>query len=192
MPHTINDFWLMVWTDHVPMIVMITKLREKNKVKCERYVPETSEVYNDIEVKVTRSTARDGFTVRELFLRRGNQSQTVVHYWYTAWPDHKAPPSPKQLVAMAVEVEARRCDNDNRPRGPVIVHCSAGIGRTGCFMGVSIGMQQILEENAVDVLGIVCSMRRDRGGMVQTAEQYEFIHRALCLFERSLPEQAGE
>jgi len=76
--------------------------------------------------------------------------------------------------------------------GPVIVHCSAGIGRTGCFIAICIGINQLLGENNVDILGIVCRMRYDRGGMVQTAEQYEFIHRALALFERSLPDQSGE
>ncbi|KAG8297701.1 hypothetical protein J6590_030212 [Homalodisca vitripennis] len=76
--------------------------------------------------------------------------------------------------------------------GPVIVHCSAGIGRTGCFIAICVGVSQLLGENNVDILGIVCRMRYDRGGMVQTAEQYEFIHRALALFERSLPDQSGE
>lgn len=76
--------------------------------------------------------------------------------------------------------------------GPVVVHCSAGIGRTGCFIAICIGVSQLLGENNVDILGIVCRMRYDRGGMVQTAEQYEFIHRALALFERSLPDQSGE
>uniref|UniRef100_A0A0K8SXU8 protein-tyrosine-phosphatase n=1 Tax=Lygus hesperus TaxID=30085 RepID=A0A0K8SXU8_LYGHE len=78
------------------------------------------------------------------------------------------------------------------PAGPVIVHCSAGIGRTGCFIAICIGVNQLLSENCVDILGTVCKMRYDRGGMVQTAEQYEFIHRALALFERSLPDQSGE
>jgi len=78
------------------------------------------------------------------------------------------------------------------PSGPVVVHCSAGIGRTGCFIALCVGVNQLLGENNVDILGIVCRMRYDRGGMVQTAEQYEFIHRALALFERSLPDQSGE
>ncbi|KAK9505234.1 hypothetical protein O3M35_009330 [Rhynocoris fuscipes] len=78
------------------------------------------------------------------------------------------------------------------PTGPVIVHCSAGIGRTGCFIAICIGITQLLAENTVDIVGIVAKMRCDRGGMVQTAEQFEFIHRALALFERSLPDQSGE
>lgn len=105
-----------------------------------------------------------------------------MHLWYTAWPDHKAPESPQQLLGLVLEVERLRTKN----KGPVVVHCSAGIGRTGCFVASSIGVRQLLEENSVDVLGIVCSLRRDRGGMVQTAEQYEFVHRTLCLFERDL------
>lgn len=192
MPHTINDFWKLMWNEKACIIVMITKLREKNKVKCEPYIPDPYGKFGELDVNVLSITPRDGYVVRELCLKKGNQCHQLTHLWYTAWPDHKTPSNPKQLVAMAVEVESRRCSNNSRSKGPVVVHCSAGIGRTGCFIATSIGMQQLLEENMVDVLGIVCAMRQDRGGMVQTAEQYEFVHRTLCLFEQSLPDQPGE
>ncbi|XP_054720794.1 LOW QUALITY PROTEIN: tyrosine-protein phosphatase non-receptor type 5-like [Uloborus diversus] len=187
MSHTVNDFWTMVWKEKSSLIVMITKLKEKMKVKCEPYIPDYQDCYNDIEVTVTRVIPRDGFTIRELFLRRGSETHTVRHFWYTAWPDHKTPETAKQLLAMALEVESLRRDASGATKGPMVVHCSAGIGRTGCFIAVSIGIQQLLEENMIDVLGIVCSLRLDRGGMVQTAEQYEFVHQALSIFESSLP-----
>ncbi|KFM64813.1 Receptor-type tyrosine-protein phosphatase R, partial [Stegodyphus mimosarum] len=109
-----------------------------------------------------RVIPRDGYTIRELFLRRGSETHTVHHFWYTAWPDHKTPETAKQLLAMALEVEALRHDNSGAIKGPMVVHCSAGIGRTGCFIAASIGIQQLLEENMIDVLGIVCSLRLDR------------------------------
>ena len=84
----------------------------------------------------------------------------MLHYWYDTWPDHKTPPSAQCLVALALEVERRR--RTALACGPVVVHCSAGIGRTGCFIAVSIGTNQLMEEDAVDVLGIVCRLRHDR------------------------------
>ncbi|XP_023226972.1 receptor-type tyrosine-protein phosphatase R-like [Centruroides sculpturatus] len=191
MAHTVDDFWLMIWKEKVPIIVMITKLKEKNKVKCEPYIPDYYGCYGGIEVKVMKVVPKDGYTIRELLLKHEEEMHQVLHFWYTAWPDHKAPSTAKQLLSMALEVEAFRRDN-KVSKGPTVVHCSAGIGRTGCFIATSIGIQQLWEENMVDVLGIVCALRLDRGGMVQTAEQYEFVHQALHLFEHSIPEKIGE
>ncbi|KAK7790689.1 hypothetical protein R5R35_009595 [Gryllus longicercus] len=222
LPHTVADFWLMIWHECCPAIVMITKFWEKGRPKCEQYFPQgepnsESVVYGELTVQVTKIVIRDGYTIRELLVQHGEEKRHVLHFWYDTWPDHKTPPSAHSLVAMAREVEGMRqhplspgsCPAtprviqegllrqlDDGPEwlagGPVAVHCSAGLGRTGCFIALSIGMCQLLEENNVDILGIVCQMRYDRGGMIQTAEQYEFVHRALCLFERSLPDQSGE
>ncbi|GFT24328.1 receptor-type tyrosine-protein phosphatase R [Nephila pilipes] len=192
LPHTVNDFWMMVWKEKSPLIVMITKLKEKMKVKCEPYIPDYQDRYGDIEVTVMRVIPREGYTVRELFLRRGSETHTVHHFWYTTWPDHKTPATAKQLLSMALEAEGMRMGEGNLAKGPMIVHCSAGIGRTGCFIAVSIGIQQLMEENSVDILGTVSSLRLDRGGMIQTAEQYEFVHQVLSIFELTLPEATGE
>ncbi|KAK6190306.1 hypothetical protein SNE40_002207 [Patella caerulea] len=187
MAHTIVDFWKMVWFERCPIIVMITKLKEKSKPKCENYLPDTTAMFGDIEVTVDRVINRNGFEVRHLTLRCGGEHLTVLHYWYQTWPDQRPSESPKMLLQLIKEVELRRYKPESMlPRGPVIVHCSAGIGRTGCFIAVSVGMKQLREEHSVDILGIVCSMRLDRGGMIQTHEQYEFIHQALCTYEQEL------
>uniref|UniRef100_A0A131YY91 protein-tyrosine-phosphatase n=1 Tax=Rhipicephalus appendiculatus TaxID=34631 RepID=A0A131YY91_RHIAP len=183
LAHTVADFWAMVWQERAPAIVMITNLVEDAKVKCEKYLPEGRGVYGPFTVEVVQTSARDGYTLRELILQKSGEQRRVQHLWYTAWPDHRAPASPTQLLSLALEVEQLQA----RSPGPIVVHCSAGIGRTGCFVASSIGIRQLREENSVDVLAIVCALRRDRGGMVQTAEQYEFVHRTLCLFERELP-----
>ncbi|KAG8226410.1 hypothetical protein J437_LFUL012506 [Ladona fulva] len=200
LPHTVTDFWDMVIQEHAPAIVMITKLREKGRPKCENYLPGedgegeegSSVTHGDITITVTKVIPKSGYTVRELLIKRGEEVYETTHFWYMGWPDHRTPPSAKPLVAMALEVESIRKKDDETPIGPVIVHCSAGIGRTGCFIALSIGMRQLVADANVDVLGTVCAMRYDRGGMIQTGEQYEFVHRALCLFERSLPDQSGE
>lgn len=188
LAHTVADFWAMVWQERAPVIVMITNLVEDAKVKCERYLPEVQGTYGPFQVEVVHTTLRDGYTLRELLVQKEGEQRSrrqVQHLWYTAWPDHRAPESPQQLLSLALEAERLR---GRGPRaGPIVVHCSAGIGRTGCFVASSIGIRQLREENSVDVLAIVCALRRDRGGMVQTAEQYEFVHRTLCLFERQLP-----
>lgn len=188
LAHTVADFWAMVWQERAPVIVMITNLVEDAKVKCERYLPEVQGTYGSFQVEVVRTTLRDGYTLRELVVQKQGEERSrrqVQHLWYTAWPDHRAPECPQQLLSLALEAERLR---GRGPRaGPIVVHCSAGIGRTGCFVASSIGIRQLREENSVDVLAIVCALRRDRGGMVQTAEQYEFVHRTLCLFERELP-----
>ncbi|XP_043289982.1 tyrosine-protein phosphatase non-receptor type 5-like isoform X2 [Venturia canescens] len=191
LAHTVVDFWRMVWMDKATAIVMITKLFEASKTKCDVYFP--LEVNSRIQagaftVILNSIDSRDGYTVRDLELRHEEDRRTITHYWYDSWPDHAVPQSSDALVGLAAQV--------NTLPGPVVVHCSAGIGRTGCFIALATGMTQLIREGNVDVLGILCQMRYDRGGMIQTAEQYEFVHRALCIFEESLngkgPSNSGD
>ncbi|XP_005358102.1 receptor-type tyrosine-protein phosphatase R isoform X2 [Microtus ochrogaster] len=184
MINTVNDFWQMVWQEDSPVIVMITKLKEKNE-KCVLYWPEKRGIYGKVEVLVISVNECDSYTIRNLILKQGSHTQHVKHYWYTSWPDHKTPDSAQPLLQLMLDVEEDRLASEGR--GPVVVHCSAGIGRTGCFIATSIGCQQLKEEGVVDALSIVCQLRVDRGGMVQTSEQYEFVHHALCLYESRLP-----
>ncbi|XP_073940017.1 receptor-type tyrosine-protein phosphatase R isoform X2 [Castor canadensis] len=183
MINTVNDFWQMVWQEDSPVIVMITKLKEKNE-KCVLYWPEKRGIYGKVEVLVISVNECENYTIRNLVLKQGSHTQHVKHYWYTSWPDHKTPDSAQPLLQLMLDVEEDRLASEGR--GPVVVHCSAGIGRTGCFIATSIGCQQLREEGVVDTLSIVCQLRVDRGGMVQTSEQYEFVHHALCLYESRL------
>ncbi|XP_048157205.1 receptor-type tyrosine-protein phosphatase R isoform X2 [Corvus hawaiiensis] len=187
MINTVNDFWQMVWQEDSPVIVMITKLKEKNE-KCVLYWPEKRGIYGKVEVLVNSVQECQNYTVRQLTIKQGSQSHSVKHYWYTSWPDHKTPDSAQPLLQLMLDVEEDRVESPGR--GPVIVHCSAGIGRTGCFIATAIGCQQLKEEGVVDALSIVCQLRVDRGGMVQTSEQYEFVHHALSLYESRLSAEA--
>ncbi|MEE6480594.1 hypothetical protein FKM82_012616 [Ascaphus truei] len=183
MINTVNDFWQMVWQEDVPVIVMITKLKEKNE-KCVLYWPEKRGIYGNVEVLINSVKECEYYTIRILTLKQGGQSRIVNHYWYTSWPDHKTPDSAQPLLQLMLDVEEDRKAVPGR--GPVVVHCSAGIGRTGCFIATSIGCHQLKEEGIVNALSIVCQLRMDRGGMVQTSEQYQFVHHALSLFESRL------
>ncbi|KAF7238062.1 Receptor-type tyrosine-protein phosphatase R [Varanus komodoensis] len=187
MINTVNDFWLMVWQEDSPVIVMITKLKEKNE-KCVLYWPEKRGIYGKVEVLVNSVQECKNYTIRNLTLKQGTQSRQVKHYWYTSWPDHKTPDSAQPLLQLMLDVEEDRVASVGR--GPVIVHCSAGIGRTGCFIATAIGCYQLKKEGVVDALSIVCQLRLDRGGMVQTSEQYEFVHHALTLYESRLSAEA--
>ncbi|XP_072034937.1 tyrosine-protein phosphatase non-receptor type 5-like [Amphiura filiformis] len=189
LPHTITDFWRMVWYVNAPIIVMVTKLKERSRPKCEMYWPHKQEVFADIEVTVEEITRKEDYILRIFNLKYLplDENRQVLHYWYTSWPDNKPPDNPITLLEMIKEVEISRSD-PILPKGPVVVHCSAGLGRTGCFIAISIGMRQLEEENMIDILGIICQMRKDRGGMIQTNEQYEFLHQALCMYDKRLPE----
>ncbi|KAI5617340.1 receptor-type tyrosine-protein phosphatase R, partial [Silurus asotus] len=219
MINTVNDFWQMAWQEESPVIVMITKLKEKNE-KCVLYWPEKRGIYGKVEVLVNGVRECEHYTVRTLTLKikiqhemqkvfdtlrkkddfqdtfqkwqkrcdrciaQAGQSRKVQHYWYTSWPDHKTPESVGPLLELMTDVEKSREASESH--GPIIVHCSAGIGRTGCFIATTTGCHQLRLEGVVDVLSIVCKLRVDRGGMIQTGEQYEFVHHALSLYESRL------
>ncbi|CAB0029300.1 unnamed protein product [Trichogramma brassicae] len=181
LSHTIQDFWSMAWAERTPIIVMMTRLHESAKTKCEAYFP--LEMNSRLQagpftIILNSMDTRGGYTVRDLEVRYENERRIIQHYWYDSWPDHAVPQTADALVGLAAEI--------NTLPGPIIVHCSAGIGRTGCFIALATGMTQLAREGSVDILGILCQMRYDRGGMIQTAEQYEFVHKALCLFEETL------
>ncbi|KAJ7329818.1 hypothetical protein JRQ81_015992 [Phrynocephalus forsythii] len=190
MINTVNDFWLMVWQEDSPVIFFLSYALKTlcSSQKCVLYWPEKRGIYGKVEVLVNSVQECENYTVRNLTLKQGGQSRQVKHYWYTSWPDHKTPDSAQPLLQLMLDVEEDRMASVGR--GPVIVHCSAGIGRTGCFIAAAIGCRQLKEEGVVDALSIVCQLRLDRGGMVQTSEQYEFVHHALSLYESRLSTEA--
>ncbi|XP_057317454.1 receptor-type tyrosine-protein phosphatase R-like [Hydractinia symbiolongicarpus] len=178
---TLADFWLMIWQYNCSIIVMITKLKEKNKDKCMQYWPSPDTVtqitYGDVVVTYDSEMNRDGYKILTLYAshKGSEECRKVTHFWFTGWPDHKVPKHCTQVVNLTRDVRQIQSTQS----GPVVIHCSAGRGRTGCFIALSLGMSQIDEENEVDILKIVSRMRIDRGGMVDKDHQYIFIHKAL-------------
>ncbi|XP_063678426.1 receptor-type tyrosine-protein phosphatase R-like isoform X1 [Bolinopsis microptera] len=182
LKNTVNDFWRLVWQENVNTIVMITKLQEKGRNKCSIYWPESVGTYGSYTVTVRDSTEYEGFTVTSMLITDGLEVHRLCHLWMWSWPDQGVPDSSRTLLAVLSCVHGIWQVGSS----PLVVHCSAGLGRTGCFIAVDIGIQAIKHDRVVDVLKIVASMRLDRGGMVQTLEQYEFIHRALLRHEVSI------
>ncbi|XP_077191196.1 tyrosine-protein phosphatase non-receptor type 7 isoform X2 [Paroedura picta] len=183
MLNTIKDFWTMVWQEKAPVIVMLTKLKEE-KEKCICYWPETEATYGSFTISVQDTCECEEYTVRDIGLQLKDECRTVKHIVFSSWPDQKTPESVKTLLNLVFKAEkilqASECT------GPVVVHCSAGIGRTGCFIATHIGCQQLKDKGEVDILGIVCQLRIDRGGMIQTSEQYQFLHHTLAAYALQL------
>lgn len=146
---------------------------------------------------------KNGYSIRKLRLHYGDSSMDkiyrydVCHYWFPDWPDHRSPQDIDVLLDMSLDLLDGNCLKDfdetaseEDVRSPLpVLHCSAGIGRTGCLAAILNGLGQIRANNEVDVLGIVCNLRLQRGGMVQNSEQYELIHRSICLYQHKVSQK---
>uniref|UniRef100_A0A3B4A4B9 protein-tyrosine-phosphatase n=1 Tax=Periophthalmus magnuspinnatus TaxID=409849 RepID=A0A3B4A4B9_9GOBI len=188
--NTVGDFWRMVWQERCPIIVMITNLEEKNE-KCAEYWPEDAVTHEGIEITVVSVTQEDDYSLRVFTLKHDREERSLRQYWYTSWPDQKTPDKAPPLLELVQEVERAR-EEAPPSSGPTIVHCSAGIGRTGCFIATSILCKQLRTEGVVDILRTTCQLRLDRGGMIQTCEQYQFVHHVLSLYEKQLSHTSEE
>ncbi|XP_021100760.1 receptor-type tyrosine-protein phosphatase S isoform X18 [Heterocephalus glaber] len=178
LPETFGDFWRMVWEQRSATIVMMTRLEEKSRIKCDQYWPNRgTETYGFIQVTLLDTIELATFCVRTFSLHKNGSSEKreVRQFQFTAWPDHGVPEYPTPFLAFL-----RRVKTCNPPdAGPVVVHCSAGVGRTGCFIVIDAMLERVRPEKTVDVYGHVTLMRSQRNYMVQTEDQYSFIHEAL-------------
>ncbi|XP_075632123.1 tyrosine-protein phosphatase non-receptor type 7 isoform X2 [Balearica regulorum gibbericeps] len=188
MLNTVTDFWEMVWQEKVPLIVMITKLQER-KEKCVHYWPEKEGTYGPFSICVQGVSECVEYVVRDLSIQLEGECRQVKHILFPSWPDQQTPESAKPLLHLVSKVEETL--QAAASPGPIVVHCSAGVGRTGCFIATRIGCQELKDKGEVDILGIVCRLRMDRGGMIQTSEQYQFLHHTLALYASQLPEAGG-
>ncbi|XP_009997931.1 PREDICTED: tyrosine-protein phosphatase non-receptor type 7 [Chaetura pelagica] len=188
MLNTVTDFWEMVWQEEAPLIVMITELQER-KEKCVHYWPEKQGTYGPFTICTLGMSKCLEYMVRDLSIQLAGECRQVKHILFPSWPDQQTPESAKPLLHLVSKVEETL--QAAASPGPIIVHCSAGIGRTGCFIATRIGCQQLRDKGEVDILGIVCRLRMDRGGMIQTSEQYQFLHHTLALYASQLPQAGG-
>ncbi|XP_064605803.1 receptor-type tyrosine-protein phosphatase kappa-like [Liolophura sinensis] len=176
----LNDFLRMIWEQKSGKIVMVTNLKEAAKTKCSQYWPdEGSENFGLITVTLLEEENYADFTVRTLQLthiKRKQEGQTVKQFHFTAWPDHGAPAHATALLDFRDKVNS--CQT--QVSGPVVVHCSAGVGRTGTYIALDYLIAQAHDEGVVDVPACVRQLREQRVNMVQTLEQYKFLHEALA------------
>ncbi|KAM8800540.1 receptor-type tyrosine-protein phosphatase delta isoform 15-T16 [Rhynchonycteris naso] len=178
LPETFGDFWRMIWEQRSATVVMMTKLEERSRVKCDQYWPSRgTETHGLIQVTLLDTVELATYCVRTFALYKNGSSEKreVRQFQFTAWPDHGVPEHPTPFLAFL-----RRVKTCNPPdAGPMVVHCSAGVGRTGCFIVIDAMLERIKHEKTVDIYGHVTLMRAQRNYMVQTEDQYIFIHDAL-------------
>ncbi|XP_012577661.1 PREDICTED: receptor-type tyrosine-protein phosphatase F isoform X1 [Condylura cristata] len=178
LPETMGDFWRMVWEQRTATVVMMTRLEEKSRVKCDQYwPPRGTETYGLIQVTLLDTVELATYTMRTFALHKSGSSEKreLRQFQFMAWPDHGVPEYPTPILAFLRRVKT--CNPLDA--GPMVVHCSAGVGRTGCFVVIDAMLERMKHEKTVDIYGHVTCMRSQRNYMVQTEDQYVFIHEAL-------------
>uniref|UniRef100_T1JGZ8 Uncharacterized protein n=1 Tax=Strigamia maritima TaxID=126957 RepID=T1JGZ8_STRMM len=178
LPETFGDFWRMMWEQRSATIVMMTKLEERTRIKCDQYWPgRGTETYGLVHVSLVDVQELATYCIRTFHLQRLGyaEKREVRQFQFTAWPDHGVPDHPTPFLTFL-----RRVKSVNPPdAGPIVVHCSAGVGRTGAFIVIDSMLERIKHEKTVDIYGHVTCLRAQRNYMVQTEDQYIFIHDAL-------------
>ncbi|XP_035040325.2 tyrosine-protein phosphatase non-receptor type 13 isoform X2 [Hippoglossus stenolepis] len=186
LPTTLGDFWQMVWEQKSNVIAMMTQEVEGGKVKCQRYWPDTSrtaEMVDDrLQVTLIKDQYLDNFVIRLIELKDvlTNAIQLVTHLNYTGWPDHGTPSQPEQLLTFISYMR------HVHRSGPIITHCSAGIGRSGTLICIDVVLGLISKDADFDISDVVRNMRLQRQGMVQTEDQYIFCYQVILYVLRCL------
>nr|XP_055070304.1 receptor-type tyrosine-protein phosphatase T isoform X19 [Misgurnus anguillicaudatus] len=177
MQETVRDFWRMIWQENSASIVMVTNLVEVGRVKCVRYWPDETEVYGDIKVTLIETEPLAEYVIRTFTVQKKghHEIREIRQFHFTSWPDHGVPCYATGLLGFIRQVKFL-----NPPdAGPITVHCSAGAGRTGCFIAVDVMLDMAESEGVVDIFNCIRELRSQRVNMVQTEEQYVFVHDAI-------------
>lgn len=178
LPHTCGHFWQVVWDHRLSLIIMLTTLTERGRTKCHHYWPDPPEImeYGNFRVKCQSEDCTIAYVFREMVITNieTEEEHTVTHLQYVAWPDHGVPDESTDFLEFVTYVRSKRVENE-----PVLVHCSAGIGRTGVLVAMETAMCLIERNEPVYPLDIVRKMRDHRAMMVQTSSQYKFVCEAI-------------
>ncbi|KAK2841219.1 hypothetical protein Q7C36_012798 [Tachysurus vachellii] len=187
LPNTCGHFWEMVWEQRSRGVVMLNRVIEKGSVKCAQYWPQREEreaIFEDTNFKLTlvSEDVKSYYTVRQLELENLSTQETreILHFHYTTWPDFGVPESPASFLNFLFKVRESGCLNPDQ--GPVVVHCSAGIGRSGtfCLVDTCLRLMSLRKDpSSVQIKDVLLEMRRYRMGLIQTADQLRFSYLAV-------------
>uniref|UniRef100_K1QP19 Receptor-type tyrosine-protein phosphatase mu n=1 Tax=Magallana gigas TaxID=29159 RepID=K1QP19_MAGGI len=177
---TIEDFWQMVWQEDVYVIAMVTNLSEGGTIKCAKYWPDNTgdKIKIDIfGIQLDSEKTYSSFLIHQLQLTnlKTKASRQITHLQYTSWPDHGTPDPLELLMYHQYVTKAMR----KHPENKLLVHCSAGIGRTGTFIALDALYRHGIKEGSINIVEYVHTMREDRMNMIQNLDQYKFLYRAL-------------
>lgn len=178
LPGTVGDFWRMVWETRAKTLVMLTQCFEKGRIRCHQYWPEDNKpvtVFGDIVITKLMEDVQIDWTIRDLKIERHGDCMAIRQCNFTAWPEHGVPESSAALVHFVKLVRASRAHDTT----PMVVHCSAGVGRTGVFIALDHLTQHINDHDFVDIYGLVAELRSERMCMVQNLAQYIFLHQCV-------------
>ncbi|XP_021372257.1 tyrosine-protein phosphatase 10D-like isoform X2 [Mizuhopecten yessoensis] len=190
---TKDDFWRMIWEQNVSVIVMLTQLVERGRRKCDQYWPEVvSEpfYFGDLIVRIDSESNLPDYVIRVISLQLNNRKKKMKQVHYLKWPDMGCPDTSWLLLNFVQDV---RLFMPHQNPGPIVVHCSAGVGRTGTFIAVDHLIQKLnAGHQEVDIFNMVLGMRNERPNMVQTEDQYIFIHECIKDFLSSDEDEEEE
>ncbi|XP_018374894.1 PREDICTED: tyrosine-protein phosphatase non-receptor type 1 isoform X2 [Trachymyrmex cornetzi] len=195
LPNTVSHFWLMVLEQNSRAVLMLNKIIEKNQIKCHQYFPlddvKPTLTFEDVSIKVDYISKKESsdYTTRTLRITdlESNDSREVLHFHYTTWPDFGVPQRPTAFLRFLADVRKSGALDQNV--GPPIVHCSAGIGRSGtfCLVDACLVLIEKYGLNALNVRHELLEMRRSRMGLIQTPEQLCFSYAAIIQGAKQLP-----
>ncbi|CAJ0592953.1 unnamed protein product [Cylicocyclus nassatus] len=174
---TVDDFWRMIWEKNVQCVLMLTDCVENMRQRCTQYWPELGESrkFGDVDVELRSESVDPVCTHRELDIKKGVETKEVSQYHFLNWKDAKGPESTGHLLDFIERVMNKQY------RKPIVVHCSAGVGRTGVLIALWRLIERARTEHVIDIFGTVDALRKQRSRMVQTPEQYLTLYEALSL-----------
>lgn len=199
LPKTYADFWRLVWSENILTVVMTTKCMERNRQKCGQYWPAEKEHmkdYGNFRVTNLNVIRQTDYTITSLLLENTSTDEfrQVTHMQFTAWPDFGTPSSAAAMLHFRKEVRMYQSQAvetmpepwSGHPGGPpILIHCSAGIGRTGTFCTLDISLSRLEDIGTVDICNTVRKMRSQRAFSIQTPDQYEFCYLALIEYAQT-------
>uniref|UniRef100_A0A8R1DJW3 Protein-tyrosine-phosphatase n=1 Tax=Caenorhabditis japonica TaxID=281687 RepID=A0A8R1DJW3_CAEJA len=175
---TIDDFFRLIWQERAPCVVMLCNIMEMGKKKCEQYWPDSTDsalplMDGKLTVRISeaaREVEQNIMLMRISLTDDKGATHTFDHWQWKAWPDRGVPEIPMAVFRLLIRLKTA---------SPIIVHCSAGIGRTGSIVGLEIALGKFTAGEKVVLKDIVKEIRSQRHGSVQTDAQYLFMHRVL-------------